>query len=212
MKHNRLPKLIPAVLAMILCAAQALAAQKMTAEKVMDNVVNALRSAPSLSLKMTVQGGAANDKTTANITLAREKFTLDTGPMAVFYDGTSQWTVDKTVSEVSLTTPDADEVAETNPLAFMQNYRKKYKTTLTASGDGTYTVRMTALSKSSYVRSATVTVSSAVWMPTLVVADLSTGQKMTVRVLEARVGKAMPISAFRYNPADYPGYELIDLR
>lgn len=177
---------------------------------VADKVVSTLRSAPSMSIKVIMRTGT--DNLTADLTLAKEKFTFKSGTMTVLYDGTTQWTVDAGAGEVSITTPTAEELAETNPLAFLQNYKKNYKVEKVAQSSDSYTIVMSALRKSSYVRTARVIINTKTWLPTQITALLSTGQNLTINVIACTKGSQLPITYFRLNQKAIPSYEIIDLR
>lgn len=183
---------------------------KMTASGVLDKVIATMQNSPSLSMKMAIQ--SKRETFRANLTVAKQKFKYATAGMSVYYDGKTQWTVYGEAKEVSLTNPTAEELAETNPLAFVQNYKKNYKVSLESSAAGSYTILMTALKKTSYVREARVVVSASTWMPTKVTAKLSNGQNMTVLIENSTKGNAIPDSWFRYDPKSNPSYEVIDLR
>lgn len=182
----------------------------MTADKIMENVVKSVRDATSLNVSISGQVGSTAFK--ADVTMARDKFTFKSGQMQVFYDGSTQWTVDTDSKAVSITTPTAEELAETNPLHFINTYKNNYKAALVSSGAGTYTVKLTANRKSSYIRSAQVVVSSSTWLPTHITAQLSTGKTLTMRINSATKGSALPLSAFRFDKKNFPKYEIIDLR
>lgn len=194
-----------------LCVAYPLrAANTLSATQVLDKVVKTIRDTPSINMKMSVQNGSSTFK--AELTVAHSKFAYNAGPLLVLFDGISQWTLDADSKEVSLTDPTPEEIAETNPLAFVSNYKNNYNVSLTKSGEGSYNIKMTALDKSSFVRSAQVVISSTTWLPTHITAQLSTGQTLTIRVNATEKGAEIPIAKFRYDSKTYPGYELIDLR
>lgn len=186
------------------------AAASLPATTILDKVVASLRSAPSLTMKMVMRSGS--ETVNADFTLAKEKFTFKAGSMNVFYDGKTQWTVDSDAREVSITEPTADELAETNPLAFVQNYKKNYKVEKVAESGGTFTVKMTALRKSSYIRSAQVVISGKTWLPTHITAVLATGGTLTIAVSSSTKGAALPTTYFRFDTKSTSSYEIIDLR
>ena len=113
---------------------------------------------------------------------------------------------------MSITEPTAEELAETNPLAFVRAYKTGYTVSTLAAPAGSYKVKMVARQKSSYVRSAEVTIDAKTWMPTMVTALLATGQTMTIRIASATKGASLPASTFRYDTRKHPGFEIIDLR
>ena len=192
----------------ILLVAPAMSA--LTATEVLDKVVGNFLNAPSISISLTAQAGKTS--MAGQLVMAREKFKYKSGAMDVYYDGTTQWTVDGSSKEISLTNPTLNELSEINPLAFVTSYKKNYSVSMVSQSGGTYTVKLTANKKSAFVRSAQVVVNSSTWMPTQVNAVLANGQSMTVRITSATKGKALTINDFRFNPKSKPDFEVIDLR
>lgn len=192
-------------------AASPAAAATYTASQILDKAVEAMRNAPSLNILMTIQEGN-NGSYNAALTIAGDKFKYEFGTLSVLFDGKTQWTVDKGQKEVSVTEPTVDEIAESNPLAFVSNYKKNYTAKLVSRSNGNYTVSLTALKKSSYVRSAQIVVNEATWMPVSVSAVLSTGQKLFINVVSITRGKTMPTADFRFDIKKNTGFEIIDLR
>lgn len=186
------------------------ATKDLTAAQIMQRVTDKLTGAPSLDIVVEGQNGPQTYR--AELKMAQQKFVYNIGPLKVFYDGRTQWTVDSDSKEVSITEPTADEVVETNPLAFVRNYNKNYKVSLLDRSEGTYTLKMTAIGKKSYVRSAQVVVSGTTWLPTHVTALLSTGQTLTLRIVKAQAGAALKPETFVFSPTTAPGYEIVDLR
>lgn len=187
-----------------------MAASATSATTILDKVVSTMESAPSLSINMTLNSDGTS--VAGSLTMAREKFRFSSDEMTVYYDGTTQWTLDNGAGEVSITTPTAEELIETNPLAFMHNYRHRYNVSLVSSSADKYVVRMSAKTKSTYVRSADVTIDAATMLPTAVTATLSTGQNMTIYIASAAKGKSLPLVTFRFDKKNHPAVEVIDLR
>jgi len=148
----------------------------------------------------------------SSLTMSGDKFRFTTDGMTVYYDGTTQWTLDSGAGEVSITNPTAEELIETNPLAFMRNYSSRYNVRIVSSAADKYVVRMTSRTKSSYVRSADVTINATTMMPTSVSAVLSTGQNLKINIASATQGKALPLVTFRFDKKHHPNVEIIDLR
>lgn len=183
----------------------------LTAEQVLDKTVNTLDKAGAVEMSMTIRNGA--ESVHADLQIVKDRFRYSAGTIDVLYDGVTQWTIDNDAKEVSLTSPTSDELAETNPLAFVRSYRTKYKVSMVSESGGTYTVRMDALKKSSYVRSAQVVISSTTWLPTHVTASLASGQTLTISILSADVQKTANASgSFTFDKKNFPGYEIFDLR
>lgn len=201
-------KLVLSIL-LILCLTPGLHA--LTAIGVLDKAVGNIQSSPSVSF--VISGSSGGQTFSADLTMAKEKFRYKAGKvMDVYYDGVTQWTIDHGAKEISLTQPTVSELAEINPLAFLQSYKKNYNVSLVSESAGSCIVKMTAIRKSSFVRSAEVSISTSTWMPMSVNAVLSNGQKLTIKIVSATKGKTLDISTFRFNTKSVPSYEVIDLR
>lgn len=183
---------------------------RVNAQAVLDKVVNSIWSASSVHIDMSIQNGPQVYR--AELAMAKEKFVYSTYGMNVYFNGKTQWTVDYESKEVSISEPTPEELSETNPLAFLKSYKQNYSTELIGESGGTYTVKMTALKKSSYIRSAQVVISSSTYFPTHITAKLSTGQTITISVLSSSKGSSLPMSTFQYKIEEHPDFELIDLR
>lgn len=169
-----------------------------------------MESAPSLTINMTlINDGSA---VPGNLTMSGDKFRFTTDEMTMYYDGTTQWTLDTGAGEVSITTPTAEELIETNPLAFMRNYSSRYNVRIVSSSSDKYIVRMTSKTKSTYVRTADVTINASTMMPVSVSAALSTGQNLKINISSTSQGKTLPAATFRFDKKRHPNIEVIDLR
>ena len=210
MKLQKIISTATCAIILVFSSITSVAQNSMSASQILDKVVSKLRNTPSLNMKVSIQNG--KETLNANLIMAKDKFKFLTSEICVYYDGRTQWTVDNSAREVSLTVPTVDELAETNPLAFVNNYRKAYTVKVANSTPSSYTIIMTANKKSFYVRSASVTISSSTWLPTAITAKLSNGQTMTVKVQSATTGNNLPIGEFRYNTKTNPKYDIIDLR
>ncbi len=195
---------------LLLCLLSAPALRAITAGEVLNKVLSAVESAPSLTLAL--KAVSENGSGSGSLTVARECFTFSGEDIKVFYDGKTQWTYQPSEKEVSVTTPTANELAEVNPLAFLRNYQVNYKVSMLSSTKTAYKIKMVSNRRSLYIRSAVVTINSSTWLPTEVTAELSNGGKLTVTVLSAVKGKKQTSDYFRFSTSANPGVEVIDLR
>ena len=197
-------------LIIILCLAFAPTVRAITGAEILNKVITAVETAPSLTLSIKATSG--NGSGTGSLTVSRECFTFTGEDIRVYYDGKTQWTYQPSEREVSVTNPTTNELAEVNPLAFLRNYQANYNVSLVSSKNGIYVIKMISKKRSLYVRSAQVTVNSSTWMPTGVDAELSNGGKLFLTVVSAVRGKAMTRDKFRFSTSANPGVEVIDLR
>jgi outer membrane lipoprotein-sorting protein len=199
------------ILVSIIMMAMAIGANAaMTAEQVLDKVAASFTKAASVtvSFSFTSNGNGASGTVTASGT----KFSYSAGDLAVWYNGKTQWALQRSANEVTITEPTASELIESNPFKILSNYKKLYTCKLLSSTNGTYKVQLTAKSKGAGVKSAVVTVNGTTYNPTSIVATMSGKLKTTITVKSISKGKALPKSYFEYNTKMNKKIEVIDLR
>lgn len=187
------------------------AAKPESATAVLARCAARVNSARSLSARFNLTAGP--NSYPCSMTLAKQKFVLDTPQMKVWYDGATQWVYDTSAQRLSITEPTADELLETNPFAILNHYSRSYTCRLLKSSPGTRAVELTPKTPATAsVRSAVVTVSDKTDLPSRIVVTLTDGSTLSASLVKAEMGKAMPASAFVYDKAKYKATEIIDLR
>ncbi len=183
---------------------------QMTGDKVLDKSAKVITSAPSMTVNFTV--GTSRGNSSGWITMSGKKFIFSSGDLKVWYDGTSQWALQRSVSEVSLTTPTASELVDSNPFELISRHKQLFTAKLLSTSKEGYRVQLTPKSKGSQIKAATVTINSSSFMPKSLDVTMHDGQKMKINVTSTSQGKTLSAAYFKYNPKANPGVELIDLR
>lgn len=182
----------------------------LTAAQVLDRVSAALTKPASVSVTFSFkgQGGSGN----GSLTVCRDLFTYNAGDLAVWYDGKSQWALQRSAAEVSLTEPTAEELVESNPFRIITHYKRNYTYKLQPAPKGQYKILLTAKSRSAAVRTAVVTVNACTFVPVSIEASMGAGARTTVTVKSFVAGKALPKSYFQFNPRLNKDVHVNDLR
>lgn len=181
-----------------------------SAASILTRCATKVNNAASINAKFYLTAGT--ERYDCQMTIAKQKYTLSTPQMHVWYDGTTQWTYATGTAELSITEPTSDELLESNPFAILNYYSKTYTCRKLASEDGMNRVELVAKSKSATVRKAVVTVNPKIDLPVKVIMTLSNGRVITATVTAISVGKAKPASTFIYNKSKFPAKEIVDLR
>ena len=181
-----------------------------TATQILAESARALNSAPSLTIAYTVSQGS--ERSNGTLTVARDKFVLSSPEVKVWYDGSTQWTLQTQGSVLSITEPTADELLESNPFALLNHYDKAYNCKSLASQGKDPVVELTAKSKYNPIRKAVLTINAATKLPSKLVVTMNNGNVMTATVTKTTVGKVVPSSTFVYNKKLNPAREINDLR
>lgn len=187
----------------VLCGVQV--ARAVTADEVLDKAAKNITSASSVTIKF-VAGG-----TDGSLTVGKEKFTFTSQGLSVWYDGKTQWSLDKRAREVSVTEPSAAELIESNPLKIISSWQTHYAAKLLTAPAGKFRVELTAKKKSNAVRSAIITLNAKTYVPVSIELTGS-GGKTLFTISAFTKGKALPKSYFTFDARQQPGITVNDLR
>ncbi|MBD5202870.1 MAG: hypothetical protein HDS56_06110 [Barnesiella sp.] len=180
-----------------------------TASDILSRAANKLASAKSVSAEYTVS--ADGRSMNGSITVAGERFRIDSREIKSWYDGKTQWTYSAEVGEVNVTEPTAEELAQVNPFAIIQAFRSGFNSRITNDKDGSVTVEMLPKAKGD-IKKTVLTMDKSTLYPSKIVIYLSSGSVLAITVKSISEGMRLPDSHFRYNPLSLPGVEVVDLR
>lgn len=181
----------------------------LTADAVMDRVAGIFTKHPSTTaiFSITSNGQVAQ----GNMTMCKDRFTFSAGNIAVWYDGRTQWLLQRNACEVNITEPTAEELTETNPLRVLLTYKQHYTCKMLTAPKGQFKIQLTSKTKGQYIKSATITINATDFKPTVMQATSANGTA-TVRISAITHGKALPVSYFTYDTKADRSVEIIDLR
>jgi outer membrane lipoprotein-sorting protein len=182
----------------------------MTAEQVLDKVAASLTKAASATVTFSFSSGGHSSSGT--VTVCKSKFTYNAGDLAVWYTGKTQWVLQRSANEVTITTPTAEELIESNPFKLISSYKKLYNCSMVSSSKSQYKIKLTAKSKGATVKSATITINASTYNPTAITATMSGNVTTSITVNSLTKGKALPASYFEYNTKMNSKVEVVDLR
>lgn len=180
------------------------------AVSVLDRAASKIRSAKSLTVDYTLDsGGQSVDGT---LILAGDCFQLTSPQIRSWYDGKTQWTYSSHIGEVNITEPTSDDLAQVNPFAILKSFSSNYTATIQKSQKGSQTILLKAKNKNPDISSISVTINTATDYPSAVKLTLAGGQTINIKIKSVIPGGLLPLSRFRYDPKDYPGINIVDLR
>lgn len=164
--------------------------------------VKQAREAAALEVECTLNGRKATLATSGNC------FRFDLGNAQVWYDGATQWSYSPETKEVTILTPTAAELAESNPLTILQ--------TLGSDFDGeavrglANTVRLTPRDSRNPIAEANVTFNPSTGWPTDMTLIMGP-QRLEFRNLRFSPSKTkFPREAFQFKTPK--GTQVTDLR
>lgn len=179
------------------------------AQSVLNQLYDCLNSrAVEISFSVNSHGNSQH----GILLLDKERFTITTDDMSTWYDGKTQWTLSRSINEVNITQPTAEDLAEINPLIVLGKMGKQFNCELATSPAGTYTLILSAKDKNNPISSATIKVNAKDWTPTNLSILTYTGERYNITVDKIRTPEQPRNETFRFNQSDYPGVQIIDLR
>ena len=156
------------------------------------------------------------EKMEGTIRMQKDQFAIDTQDAAIWFDGETQWNLFKQNEEVNVSTPTKDELMMTNPMAFLQNYKRGFKASYegerTAMGGKTaYEVVLIPKAKVE-IASIVLLLDKFGKLPLSIELILRNGMtnKIQIKSMERQV--QLPENVFTFDEAAFPDVEVVDLR
>lgn len=178
--------------------------------KLLDKVSAKLGSAKSVTASCIISTGGNTE--TALLTMSGRRFRLQSPGLEIWYDGKTQWVYSEQTNEVTITEPTAEELAQTNPLAVIDFFKKNYSETSATAKNGLSRMILKAKGNDLEIRTAEITVNNSTLMPSTIDLKMSNGMKVAITVSNVKTGTALSDATFRYDKKFHPGAEVIDLR
>lgn len=200
MKHHIL------LILMIILPLQAFAQKDARAREVLEGMTAAYTKAEGTEILF---GGTME----GTLALKDEMFVLDCAGIKSWFDGKTLWSYVEDSGEVNVSTPTPEEVQAINPYTMLGMYRNgfdyKYTGTKNRNGRTCKEVVLTPETEQD-IKSITVGVNASM-EPAYIDIENRNGEKQSIEIKKYTVRK-IEDGFFRFNPKDYPGVEVIDLR
>lgn len=148
------------------------------------------------------------------ICISGKKLFIDNGNAKIWFDGKTQWTYIADNNEVNITEPTPAERSQMNPYSFMTLYKSGYAATMTSEtvrGESCYCVNLTA-TKPAAMPAVLLTISKNTMLPICIRTKTGTGKWTRISIYSLEKRQRFGSNTFRFNSADYPNAEIIDLR
>lgn len=147
-----------------------------------------------------------------SITVAGNKFVINTPQLSTWFDGKTQWSYSPQANEVNITTPSADELQQINPFAIISGFRTDFNAKTLKSAKGTYKIQLTPKKANQSIKNVELTLNSSTYFPTLIVITAKNNTKATIKVKTINTGSTLNASTFVFDAKKHPGVEIVDLR
>ena len=201
------------IMASVLC----LSMQAQDARKILDATATKIRKSGDIKVSFTATsfiGNTEQSKTDGTMLLQDKKMHMDTPDMKTWYDGTTLWSYIPESCEVNVTTPTQKEMSVMHPYSFLNAYKKGYKLSAkesTLRGEKTYEVHMLARYAGYMAQEVYLDIRQSDYTP-LCVRAKQDGNWIRVSIHHFQGGLKLDKSVFRFDSAQYPDADVIDLR
>ena len=194
----------------IIAALTAVLVIAQTPAAALDKCVAAINTAGGVTASYSIMSAQGTSKGT--IAMQGSKFRISGNDVKCWYDGKSQWSWSPVTGEVNITTPTAEELLMTNPIAAVQHFKtafniKKAK----AKTTNTLALKLTPKKKDNiktlwlYFDTRTSLLRTARF-------EMSDKTVYVVQITDYK-HKSLPASAFTYDKSMVPaGTQVVDLR
>lgn len=182
-----------------------------TAQQVLAKTAAVMNKSGSLVCSFSVNTGG--NTITGTLKNSGKRFAVVTSSASSWYNGKNLWTYNPSSGETTLVTPTQAELAEVNPLLYVNSYSSNFTASLSKTAKaGSYDVVLTPKKRNSGIKSVIISINASDWHPTRVVVRPTSGKAVTLTVKNLRLGAKISPSEFEYPKKKYPKAEVIDLR
>jgi outer membrane lipoprotein-sorting protein len=191
------------------------------AKEWLDKSSDAFSKAGALSVEFTMNIKDAPNKISESfdgiIELKGQKFHLDTPDMSTWFDGKTQWVLQKSWEEVSITEPSEEEVQALNPSTIFSIYKKgcNYKylgEKKDIKGKKVQEVELIPQAKKSDMTKIVMQIAPSDCMPVKIHIFYKNKLENIIYINKCQTRLDLTDSNFVFNKKNYPNAEMIDLR
>ncbi len=209
------------VLAPLLSLSLLIAQNGNGAREILDKTYAGYRASDGIRLSFTTstlnEDGKAMDAQQGEAHIKGDKFKLEMEAMEVWFDGKTQWVFIKEVNEVNISQPTEQEIASISPIALLGMYKNGYSLEkpieTTVNGKNAYRIEMVPGTGSNRdFKSLSVAIDRATHTLVQAILTFSNDLRTQIDITKYNANYHYPDSEFTFNPIDYPGVEIVDLR
>ncbi|MBP1665641.1 MAG: outer rane lipoprotein carrier protein LolA [Bacteroidetes bacterium] len=195
----------------------ALAQNDAEAVKILDRFSALALSAPSVSMKFSLetvdQIEGTNNSITGSIILSRDKYRLDLTDNIIWFNGETSWSYLPAEKEVTIAKPDKkDNSFQSKPSSVFSVYKKGYKTRLLEENAGSYLIDLYPED----IDSDHIRIRIRIGKPSLDLKSIEykykNGLTVNLNVKEYDLKQNPDDSAFIFPSEKFKGIEIIDMR
>lgn len=197
-----------------------LALNAQDAQTILENAAKAYNNAGGIkaSFVLNSKHSSSNDTYTYNGTafLKANKFKIEIPDAITWFDGRTQWVYMKENEEVNISNPDNSELQNISPSYILNTYKNGYKLTYKGekvSGNKTLVeIELTPFKQNSDIRKIIIGIDKSTNIFSSIIITDKSGMTNNLKITNLTTGVNLSEEIFKFNKANYPNAEIIDLR
>lgn len=196
---------------MFIATVTALVAVAQTPTAMLDKCVAAINASGGATANYSITSGQGTSQGT--ITMQGNKFRVISTEAKCWYDGKTQWSWSPLTNEVNITTPTADELQMTNPIAAAQHFKSNFNMKKAkAKTANTYVIKLTPKNKKDNIKTLWLYFDETTSLLRTARFEMSDNSVYIVKITGYK-HKSLPASTFTFNKSQVPaGTQVVDLR
>lgn len=179
-------------------------------QELLNKAINVITNAKGIEAKFTINNSGYSGS--GQVRSLSNKFSVTLPDVEVWYNGKDLYTYNKGTNETTVVNPTAEELAETNPLAYVTGANKNYNVAFSTVKKTDRNVLELTPKKKSNIKRITLTLKKSDNKPEKIVVEPSHGNPITAEITSFRTGISLSSSDFEYPRSKYPKAEIVDLR
>lgn len=197
------------IIVLLTCLA-AIAVMAQSPAQMLDKCVSAINASGGVTANYSIS--SSQGTSTGTISMQGNKFRVVSPDAKCWYDGTTQWSWSPLTGEVNITTPTAEDLQMTNPIAAVRHFKANFNMKKAkAQTSKTYAIKLTPKKKDSiktlwlYFDETTSLLRTARF-------EMSDKSVYIIKITGYK-HKSLPASTFKFDKSQVPaGTEIVDLR
>lgn len=180
-------------------------------ETVLSKSIGILKKAKAIECNFRLSGNGTN--VSGSLLTSGSKFKLASSAGTTWFDGSNMWTSNDSSREITLVTPTAEEVSESNPFAYLNSYTSKFKAFFSKRQDvNRYLVLLNPKKNNTEIKAIEVAINKKTYLPERFIIRDSNDRVTTIEIKSVNLKASAKSGDFVCPVSSMNGYELVDLR
>ena len=180
------------------------------AQQILNKAIEKISNAKGVEAKFKVYNSGYSGN--GEIKTLGNKFKVTLPDVEIWYNGKEMYTYNKNTQETTVVYPSAEELSESNPLAYVTGASKNYNVGISTVKKAGRDVLELTPKKKGEIKRVTLTLVKSDNVPEKIVVEPNSGNPITAEILSFKTATNLTSSDFEYPKSKYPNVELIDLR